>query len=142
MAGMHSQGLLRNLRYKVASAEQRVRWGIEREWCLPGDKRVDSMCELEVETPAGTSDEQIQKNMGKGPFMSQVCRIAMKEWPPDMTPDSTNTDRMVTVYLEGKGKLWLHLDDLPWLIRSLYICLFYTSPSPRDGLLSRMPSSA
>ena len=25
---------------------------------------------------------------------------------------------------------------LPW------ICLLYTSPSPRDGLLSRMPSSA
>ena len=26
--------------------------------------------------------------------------------------------------------------------QSLYICLLYTSPSPRDGLLSRMPSSA
>ena len=25
---------------------------------------------------------------------------------------------------------------------SLYSCLLYTSPSPRDGLLSRMPSSA
>ena len=25
---------------------------------------------------------------------------------------------------------------------SKYICLLYTSPSPRDGLLSRMPSSA
>ena len=25
---------------------------------------------------------------------------------------------------------------------SLIICLLYTSPSPRDGLLSRMPSSA
>ena len=24
----------------------------------------------------------------------------------------------------------------------LHICLLYTSPSPRDGLLSRMPSSA
>ena len=24
----------------------------------------------------------------------------------------------------------------------LYVCLLYTSPSPRDGLLSRMPSSA
>ena len=23
-----------------------------------------------------------------------------------------------------------------------YLCLLYTSPSPRDGLLSRMPSSA
>ena len=26
--------------------------------------------------------------------------------------------------------------------RVFYICLLYTSPSPRDGLLSRMPSSA
>ena len=29
-----------------------------------------------------------------------------------------------------------HAPDLLWL------CLLYTSPSPRDGLLSRMPSSA
>ena len=27
-------------------------------------------------------------------------------------------------------------------LRSKYCCLLYTSPSPRDGLLSRMPSSA
>ena len=27
-------------------------------------------------------------------------------------------------------------------IPMVYICLLYTSPSPRDGLLSRMPSSA
>ena len=27
-------------------------------------------------------------------------------------------------------------------IRGVRICLLYTSPSPRDGLLSRMPSSA
>src|SRR5665647_312071 len=26
--------------------------------------------------------------------------------------------------------------------RTAYTCLLYTSPSPRDGLLSRMPSSA
>ena len=25
---------------------------------------------------------------------------------------------------------------------AIYVCLLYTSPSPRDGLLSRMPSSA
>ena len=29
-------------------------------------------------------------------------------------------------------------DDIGWS----NICLLYTSPSPRDGLLSRMPSSA
>ena len=28
------------------------------------------------------------------------------------------------------------------LIALILICLLYTSPSPRDGLLSRMPSSA
>ena len=33
--------------------------------------------------------------------------------------------------------LWLELDD-----RQEKDCLLYTSPSPRDGLLSRMPSSA
>ena len=32
----------------------------------------------------------------------------------------------------------------PWIITHtmLQTCLLYTSPSPRDGLLSRMPSSA
>ena len=29
--------------------------------------------------------------------------------------------------------------DIQWIFD---ICLLYTSPSPRDGLLSRMPSSA
>ena len=31
---------------------------------------------------------------------------------------------------------------LPLLIAITALCLLYTSPSPRDGLLSRMPSSA
>ena len=31
----------------------------------------------------------------------------------------------------------------PYLeLKQIYTCLLYTSPSPRDGLLSRMPSSA
>ena|SRR5665647_1904817 len=30
----------------------------------------------------------------------------------------------------------------PWQVWRTMVCLLYTSPSPRDGLLSRMPSSA
>ena len=30
----------------------------------------------------------------------------------------------------------------PVYVRHEIVCLLYTSPSPRDGLLSRMPSSA
>ena len=34
-------------------------------------------------------------------------------------------------------------DGIYWrFANSLFVCLLYTSPSPRDGLLSRMPSSA
>ena len=30
-----------------------------------------------------------------------------------------------------------------WIVKAqVHACLLYTSPSPRDGLLSRMPSSA
>ena len=32
--------------------------------------------------------------------------------------------------------------SLPDNVKQRYACLLYTSPSPRDGLLSRMPSSA
>ena len=35
-----------------------------------------------------------------------------------------------------------HLDGEPVYLLELRSCLLYTSPSPRDGLLSRMPSSA
>ena len=41
--------------------------------------------------------------------------------------------------MDGKDSLAVHIlgiDD------EKIICLLYTSPSPRDGLLSRMPSSA
>ena len=36
---------------------------------------------------------------------------------------------------------WALLEEIEE-IKSKGVCLLYTSPSPRDGLLSRMPSSA
>ena len=40
-----------------------------------------------------------------------------------------------------RDKPWYHvLVDQSFTMT--YVCLLYTSPSPRDGLLSRMPSSA
>ena len=37
---------------------------------------------------------------------------------------------------------FLNQDNLDGIIIAINSCLLYTSPSPRDGLLSRMPSSA
>ena len=48
-----------------------------------------------------------------------------------------STGRMVFVYMYlGAKHMVTGYDHL------LFFCLLYTSPSPRDGLLSRMPSSA
>ena len=45
--------------------------------------------------------------------------------------------------LEALEKHTLRLSDIKdYLIHLKYACLLYTSPSPRDATLSRMPSSA
>ena len=48
---------------------------------------------------------------------------------PDQSDDRTCAERYRTVELREVGRIKTG-------------CLLYTSPSPRDGLLSRMPSSA
>ena len=40
------------------------------------------------------------------------------------------------------GHWFSEMERVSVFLRSVNICLLYTSPSPRDGLLSRMPSSA
>ena len=56
---------------------------------------------------------------------------------PAVSPDnpSSSDDVVVTTVIESS-------ETLSSVILSYYVCLLYTSPSPRDGLLSRMPSSA
>ena len=50
------------------------------------------------------------------------------------------SDELGNKYYESKnGKRWVIYANT---IDASKICLLYTSPSPRDGLLSRMPSSA
>ena len=45
---------------------------------------------------------------------------------------------VVRAFFMGAGLMFLGLT----ILGGWRICLLYTSPSPRDGLLSRMPSSA
>ena len=55
------------------------------------------------------------------------------------------TDQTIAVYDLGGGTFditILHLGDGVFEVKSTNGCLLYTSPSPRDATLSRMPSSA
>ena len=54
-------------------------------------------------------------------------------------------DAMVSSGMKDAGYQYIVIDDCWQTSRDAngyIICLLYTSPSPRDGLLSRMPSSA
>ena len=68
--------------------------------------------------------------MGMADVVTVLFKNFLKFNPKD--PDWLNRDRFVLS--AGHGSMLLY--------SLLYFCLLYTSPSPRDGLLSRMPSSA
>ena len=61
--------------------------------------------------------------------------VAVKVLPESMAADA---ERIARFDREAKTLASLNHPN----IAQIYGCLLYTSPSPRDGLLSRMPSSA
>ena len=46
------------------------------------------------------------------------------------------------VLMDDVQRLYDHARANQYALPAVNVCLLYTSPSPRDGLLSRMPSSA
>ena len=54
---------------------------------------------------------------------------------------SVSYDRPLHI-VRGRGQYLYDSNGKEYLDAVNNICLLYTSPSPRDGLLSRMPSSA
>ena len=53
------------------------------------------------------------------------------------------TDRQrIEAFLRRAVRTGFYSPDGPMVAELVCDCLLYTSPSPRDGLLSRMPSSA
>ena len=81
-----------------------------------------------------------------------ICRSPLAEaMATQRAPDVLAADGRPLaelVHFESAGTASWHVGDAmdPRAHRALldagYSCLLYTSPSPRDGLLARMPSSA
>ena len=78
----------------------------------------------------------------------QIDLDKIKKLPPDVKKDFMK----MYLKLDEKKKILKVKDDFLSFAKHMWpefiegrhhkICLLYTSPSPRDGLLSRMPSSA
>ena len=107
--------------------------------------------EISYEFDSGiyTIKVRITNEMGESDEASYSDDVELKinyKYTETRNIDSGNQEHLLQVYgiparyikatLEYESNS-VHTKDL-----DLYICLLYTSPSPRDGLLSRMPSSA
>ena len=110
--------------------EQRVQLEVDGAFLLPEASIED---EDQDDVNAGSSDEDMyddeRENGGQGGRQQRLFRYrgAPKDSPDDYRPVTTSQ------HILGLAKV-----RQVWL----YTCLLYTSPSPRDATLSRMPSSA
>ena len=114
------QGVLKELREKVTSMEERRRKHVPDHIC--DDEAVDPMDEMDV---AGESQVENRlpkriKNKPKSVFPQEIAQIKMWEWPPEACIFG-NRQRLIDVFLEGQGKLWLYKEYLDWLIKSLWV---------------------
>ena len=81
-----------------------------------------------------------------------LCVLAFLIWRRKHPKDNSKFIVLAEPLLASNRllKIWRNfIHSIPWRLRSnalsvplSLVCLLYTSPSPRDGLLSRMPSSA
>ena len=80
----------------------------------------------------------IQNNFN---FLVTLIEVDEEETPLEkkVKTEGDNDDAIVWEW-EDDGHVWKQFSSN--IMKEIEDCLLYTSPSPRDGLLSRMPSSA
>ena len=81
---------------------------------------------------AGQAAAQTAASLRQGGFEGAITIVGDEPSLPYQRPPLSKA------YLKGD----LEHERLYFKNAEWYTCLLYTSPSPRDGLLSRMPSSA
>ena len=87
----------------------------------------------------------VSNAFGQNPATAPKSKLSIKEDRDDQTPPSVGEMVEKQRILRQKKEYEEMLkrgDEALKLSEELEDCLLYTSPSPRDGLLSRMPSSA
>ena len=94
------------------------------------------------------------KEIGDVLLTSVICNTLRKSFPEatieylmyDITADLFEShpavDNVLSITREERESNFKYLKKVYAIAKRDYGCLLYTSPSPRDGLLSRMPSSA
>eukprot|EP01016_Furgasonia_blochmanni_P049988 TRINITY_DN7660_c0_g1_i20.p1 TRINITY_DN7660_c0_g1~~TRINITY_DN7660_c0_g1_i20.p1 ORF type:complete len:360 (-),score=82.05 TRINITY_DN7660_c0_g1_i20:21-1100(-) len=105
-------------------------------------KMVEEMCRQRGGTVGSMDDRYCIDN---GAMIAYAGLLLYQNGQVTEFKDSTFTQRFRTDEVEAtwrQDQKLLSRARMRIAIEQAYACLLYTSPSPRDGLLSRMPSSA
>ena len=114
-------GVVRELQNRVMDIEKRIRNGDSplEDTAAPETDPMDDLGDFDEMEPQNNTKKGGKK---RNSFVSQVVRITMPDWPPEaLTGGEAPNPRAVSVFVEGTGVLWIHSDDLEWLIRFLVI---------------------
>ena len=108
----------------------------------------------QVITLTDNAASRIKDIMSKDENKSLGVRVGVKsggcagmsyimEYAKEINPnDEVIEDKGVKVFIDPGAIMYLLGTQMDYKKEQFSSCLLYTSPSPRDGLLSRMPSSA
>ena len=114
------------------------------EWYSNGEKRVEVIYESGGDSKVGKGSGTWNlwfENGNEKLLQSYVNGKADGKWQEWYENGTTKKEyNWKDGNLDGKYVEWYETGQEK--IEGEYSCLLYTSPSPRDGLLSRMPSSA
>ena len=116
---------------------------------LHGDARLDVVVTSGAATVGvfrGNGDGTLQTRLDlvSGAFPSAVVIADLDgNAAPDLAATNNNDSTISVLLGNGNGTFQSKVDyPTAGAPNAIVACLLYTSPSPRDGLLSRMPSSA
>ena len=116
--------LLEQLRRHVVTMEKRIRSGLEaivQESDDDDDDPMNAMGPCGAEDPGATENNHQVPHRRKEAFIPQVITVQMHEWPPEADVGCSEGMREVRLFLEGNQKLWIHWEDIEWLVRSLWV---------------------
>ena len=135
---------------KVTQKEPRTNAQGKNDPC--GEQRGTLVLSLSSETPKDKQEDvkKLAKNLLW--FLADMGGIGQGARRPNYsrkTREYAPWFRGSTLYIDSEEDFWAIAKDVQGFkqqfqqrLQDFYGCLLYTSPSPRDGLLSRMPSSA
>ena len=95
----------------------------------------------EVEDRLKQLKNKIKRHKNITDYYKNMIKAAMLV----LRTDKIETDDFIIKEVGKKASVIISdCESIPedYIVREIHTCLLYTSPSPRDGLLSRMPSSA